>query len=161
MTASPGHRGARVLATRARSVLSRRGRERGSAAIFTVLFTSVVLMLAALVIDGGMAISQRERAMDVAEQAARKVSDDTDEEALRDGRVVINGGGCWEKAEQVAEAFGAGEITSCHVDGGAEVTVGVRIHYRPVLLGLFTTRTFTATGSATAHPEAGINTGGN
>ncbi|MQS08204.1 TadE/TadG family type IV pilus assembly protein, partial [Streptomyces alkaliphilus] len=57
--------------------------DRGSGAIIAVFFAVVVLGLAAFIVDGGMAIAQRERAMDIAEQAARYAAQDLDEETLR------------------------------------------------------------------------------
>ncbi|OIV35649.1 hypothetical protein BIV57_20445 [Mangrovactinospora gilvigrisea] len=136
-----------------------RDRERGSAAIFTILITLVTLGLAALVVDGGLAIAQRERAMDIAEQSARKVADNIDIDTWRaSGRLVIKDGDCGGQAAAIASGFhvGSAAITTCSVSADA-VTVGVRITYRPVLLGFFTNSAFTASGTATAHPEAGIN----
>lgn len=46
-------------------------RERGSVAMYVVLFTPAVFLLAGLLVDGGLAIHARQRAADMAEQAAR------------------------------------------------------------------------------------------
>ena len=46
-------------------------RERGSVAVFTVVFAVAVVFLTALIVDGGIAMNARERAADIAEQAAR------------------------------------------------------------------------------------------
>ncbi|MFD0070515.1 pilus assembly protein TadG-related protein, partial [Streptomyces sp. NPDC127574] len=58
---------ARVWAAARRVRLDDRGSGAGAVIIFALLFLS----LSAFVIDGGMSISKRERAADIAEQAAR------------------------------------------------------------------------------------------
>jgi len=45
--------------------------DRGSVAVFTAVFAFVVLLLLGLLVDGGNDLNARERAADVAEQAAR------------------------------------------------------------------------------------------
>ncbi|MGH3251917.1 MAG: pilus assembly protein TadG-related protein [Trebonia sp.] len=45
--------------------------DRGSVAVFTAVFAFAVLLLIGLLVDGGDALNARERAADVAEQAAR------------------------------------------------------------------------------------------
>ena len=52
--------------------------DRGSGAGAVIIFALVFLSLAAFVIDGGMSISKRERAADIAEQAARYAAQDID-----------------------------------------------------------------------------------
>ncbi|MCP9950632.1 TadE family protein [Actinomadura madurae] len=61
----------------------RHGRDRGTIAMYTVLFTPIVLLLAGLLVDGGLAIHARQRAADVAEQAARAGANQIDTAALR------------------------------------------------------------------------------
>ena len=50
----------------------RAGRDRGTFSMFTVLFVPMVLLFAGLLFDGGLAIHARQRALDIAEQAACK-----------------------------------------------------------------------------------------
>lgn len=130
------------------------GGEQGTLSAFVVLFTITVVLLAGLVVDGGMAISKRERAADIAEQAARRVADDIDEEELRQGNVVVRAGAC-AKAGELAAAMDEGTVTGCSVNGN-EVTVRVQISYAPALLGLIMRGSFVANASATARPAAGI-----
>jgi Flp pilus assembly protein TadG len=130
------------------------GGERGSLSVFVVLFAVTVVLLAGLVVDGGMAISKRERAADIAEQAARRVADDIDEEELRQGNVVVRDGAC-ARAGELAAAMDEGTITGCNVAGN-EATVAVRIRYAPALLGLIMNGSFVANASATARPAVGI-----
>jgi Flp pilus assembly protein TadG len=47
------------------------GADRGSVAVFTAAFAVTVLLLIGLLVDGGNTLNARERAADVAEQAAR------------------------------------------------------------------------------------------
>ncbi|WP_165988203.1 pilus assembly protein TadG-related protein [Streptomyces sp. YIM 98790] len=141
---------------------ARRDRDRGSGAILVVLFAVVVLLLAAFVVDGGLSIASRERAADIAEQAARYAAQDIDEEALRagDGSVApINIGNC---GARVAEFVAGIELTSAEISGsdcrqGAgpnQVEVFIDVTYRPVFGGLLF-QTLTVTGTATAEAQTG------
>ena len=59
------------------------GSERGSIAVFTVVFAIAVIFLTALILDGGVAMNAKERAADIAEQAARAAAGNIDVKALR------------------------------------------------------------------------------
>lgn len=74
--------------------------ERGSVAVFTAVFAFAVLALLAVLVDGGSALSARERAADIAEQAARAAVTDLSIPALRDvpAEVAID----WNTACQYA-----------------------------------------------------------
>jgi Flp pilus assembly protein TadG len=74
--------------------------ERGSVAVFTAVFAFAVLLLLAVLVDGGSTLSARERAADIAEQAARAAVTDLSVPALRDQppQVVID----WTTACQYA-----------------------------------------------------------
>ena len=61
-------------------------RERGSVAVFTVVFAVAVVFLTALIVDGGIAMNAKERAADIAEQAARAAAGNIDIAQLRTGR---------------------------------------------------------------------------
>ena len=52
--------------------------ERASIAVFTVVFAVAVVLLTALIVDGGIAMNAKERAADIAEQAARAAAGDID-----------------------------------------------------------------------------------
>lgn len=74
---------------RARARERRRG-ESGSVAFIVVMWSLVVVALAGLVIDGSLMISQKERAADLASQAARAQAENVDLNALRsNGDVLI------------------------------------------------------------------------
>jgi Flp pilus assembly protein TadG len=68
-----------------RRALRRRARasDRGSAALFVAVFAPAMLFLAGLVIDGGSALEAKQRASDIAEQAARAAAGQCDVALLR------------------------------------------------------------------------------
>lgn len=57
--------------------------DRGSAALFVAIFAPAMIFLAGLVIDGGAALEVRQRAADIAEQAARAAGSQCDVARLR------------------------------------------------------------------------------
>src|SRR5258708_37280510 len=74
---------------------TRADRERGSVAVFTVVFAIAVVFLTALILDGGVAMNAKERAASIAEQAARAAADNIDIAALRStGVAAIGPGAC-------------------------------------------------------------------
>ncbi|MFD0685427.1 TadE/TadG family type IV pilus assembly protein [Actinomadura fibrosa] len=133
------------------------GRDRGSVAMYAVLFTPVVFMLAGLLVDGGLAIHARQRAADMAEQAARAGANEIDTDALREtGKPVIDPGRARGAACDLLAAYGEQVSASrCDADG-QEVDVTVEIKVRPQLLGIIPGfGEFTMTSSATARPVTG------
>lgn len=135
--------------------------DRGSGAVVVILFALVVLALAAFVVDGGLSIAQRERAADIAEQAARYAAQDLDEEALREGgsqEAPINYGNCGSRVDEYARSVG---LTGSDLAGSRclprppdEVEVEIQLTYRPVFTGFFYDRAITVTGTATAESMA-------
>lgn len=68
----------------------RRRDESGSVAFIVVMWSVVVVVLAGLVIDGSLMISQKERAADLASQAARAQAENLNQNVLRStGKAVI------------------------------------------------------------------------
>jgi Flp pilus assembly protein TadG len=128
-----------------------------------VFFALVVLGLAAFVVDGGLAISQRERAMDIAEQAARYAAQDLDEAALREGQrpAPINFGNCENRIAEYAESVGmsADDIAASYCDDAGtavnQVTVRIRLTYRPVFSGILFSEPLQVWGEATAEAQTG------
>lgn len=150
----------------------RLGDDRGSLTLAVVLWTPVVMLLAAFVVDMGFLISQRDRAADLADQAARRVADDLDPGALRatpQSYVVqtdADGVHCLTDARNYLAASGvdaATEVSDCTVQTGAgagnpaNVTVTVTVHltYKPLFAGLVMAGPVTVTGKGTAHPVIG------
>ena len=139
-----------------------RARDRGSAALFVAIFAPAMLFLAGLVIDGGAALEVRQRAADIAEQAARAAGQECDVGLLRsvsECRITSrsaaeaaatpylqnNGVTAWQ-----LELFDPPPGTTGQFYG---VRVTVTIRFRTTLLGIVPgndTMTITQTGEAVA-----------
>lgn len=139
--------------------------EQGSYTFAVVFWALMTMLLAGLVVDGGLSITERQRAGDVAEQAAREGANDLDRDHLRVGTYQLAGDACTQAARVVtASGLAAGAITGCDTAATLtlptgvvvpEVTVQIHIHYSPILLGMFVQTQFDAYASATAHPQPG------
>jgi Flp pilus assembly protein TadG len=137
--------------------------EEGTISMFTVFFTMVVFLLAGLLVDGGLAIHARQRAADIAEEAARAGANNIDINALRaHGKVQIiedgpNGTTC-AKARTLINAYTANIIAStCATPAGANrVDVTVTISAPLQFLSIFNNfQSFVMTGKASAQPQTG------
>lgn len=131
--------------------------DRGTIAMYTVLFTPIVLMLAGLLVDGGLAIHARQRAADLAEQAARAGANQIDTDALRaTGEPVLDPGRARAAACDMLGAAGTQVAASqCDADQ-QQVTVTVEITVRPQILGIIPgLGSFTLSATETAHPVTG------
>jgi Flp pilus assembly protein TadG len=143
--------------------------ERGSVTVFTAVFAIAVIFLLALILDGGSALNAKERAMDIAGQAARAAADTINVGVLRtSGRAVIGPGACTAAASLVR---GYGQVLSNGLDkvtstsmvrctappGSEQATVLVTVSTRPLIPGVFAG--FHESAQATATPECGINQG--
>jgi Flp pilus assembly protein TadG len=143
-------------------VPDRGARERGSAALFVAIFAPAMIFLAGLVIDGGAALEVRQRAADIAEQAARAAGQECDVGLLRSASE------CRITSQPAAEAAAGPYLDNNGVTdwklalfdpvpGAADQFYGVRvtvtIEFRTTLLGLvpaYQTLTITQTGEAVA-----------
>ena len=67
------------------------GGERGSITVFVVVFAIAVVFLTGLILDGGIALNARERAVDMAGQAARAAAGDIDLTTLEAGASPSSG----------------------------------------------------------------------
>lgn len=136
---------------------SARDGDRGSIAVFTAVFAIGVLLLVAVLVDGGRALNARERAADMAEQAAHAAVTDLSTASLRSGTVAIDWGTACGYAQQSVQAYAAtaggvtsAQMTSCGAGANARTaTITVRVTAAPVFPG-FPTMTMSATQSATA-----------
>jgi Flp pilus assembly protein TadG len=142
--------------------------------VFTVVFAIAVIFLLGLIVDGGIAMNAKERAADIAGQAARAAADDVDVATLRTGQAVsINTEtACHPTADRLISAYTTGLGSSGGVDhvlsaimtgcalsnAGRTATVTVRIKTSPLLPGVL--GGFTETAQASATVECGINQGG-
>lgn len=145
-------------------IASRRRRldDRGSGAGAVIIFAIVFLSLSAFVIDGGLSISKRERAADIAEQAARYAAQDIDKEALYDnqgGPAPINYQNCDARVKAFAREMdmtGADiAATHCVAANAQQVEVEVQLTYRPVFTGMFYGGDVVVHGQAVAENEVG------
>ncbi|MEW2523264.1 pilus assembly protein TadG-related protein [Streptomyces sp. NPDC047071] len=154
---------ARADAARTRPWLdARRARldDRGSGAGAVIVFALVFLTLAAFVIDGGMSISKRERAADIAEQAARYAAQDIDREGLYAGEEApIRYENCGARVRKFAQEMGLRgadvAATHCVSADARQVEVEVQMTYSPVFTGLFYGGDVVVHGRATAENQVG------
>jgi len=68
--------------------------DRGSVSLWLIIFAFAVLVLLGFVVDGGQYMNARERAADIAQQAARAAVDDLNTGQLRHGDFVIPAAAC-------------------------------------------------------------------
>ena len=134
------------------------GDDRGAAAVMLVLLTPVFFALAGLVLDGGRAITARQGAADLAEQAARAGVNALDVSTLRASGVdTVDPDAARNAACRYLTAAAPGAGCSVTVTG-ARVRVTVTTRTSTVLLGLIGVDSFHAAGSATATPVRGVLT---
>jgi hypothetical protein len=136
-------------------------RDQGTVAMFTAIFALFVILLAGLLVDGGLAIHARERAADIAEQAARAGADDIDVARLREtGEPKINTGTACGKARGLADDY-TDQIDAWQCGATEdEVQVTITIPVQPQLLNILPgLGEFRMTSTASAHPERGNDEG--
>jgi hypothetical protein len=141
-----------------RGRLASPGGDRGSIALFVVIFSLAVLLLASMLADVGGAMSDRERAADAAEQAARAAADSVDLSGLRTGKVSIDlATGCIRARQLLRQYANQNNLrlteSSCVPDPPAKVTVGVTVVTRPVLLPMSFTMTVAESACAEIEEE--------
>jgi Flp pilus assembly protein TadG len=126
--------------------------------MFTVIFAFFVLVLAGLLVDGGLAIHARQRAADIAEQAARAAADDIDVAHLRTtGEARINRATACGRAFRLLRAYPEVSARDCAVPAVNRATVRVTIEVKLQLLSIVPGfDTFTMDSEATAEPQPGI-----
>ncbi|MFH8989194.1 TadE/TadG family type IV pilus assembly protein [Streptomyces sp. NPDC017940] len=135
--------------------------DRGSGAGAVIVFALVFLTLSAFIIDGGLSISKRERAADIAEQAARYAAQDLDTEGLYEGAegAPINYENCGARVRKFAREMGLTgpdvAATHCVTATAEQVEVEVQMTYSPVFTGMFFGGDVTVRGRAAAENEVG------
>ncbi|OIK01199.1 TadE/TadG family type IV pilus assembly protein [Streptomyces monashensis] len=136
--------------------------DRGSGAGAVIIFALVFLSLAAFVIDGGLSISKRERAADIAEQAARYAAQDIDKNALYEnqgGAAPIKYQDCDARVKAFAREMGMSTAdigaTHCVAADTEQVEVEVQLTYQPVFTGLFYGGDVVVHGRSVAKNEVG------
>ena len=127
--------------------------EAGMVTAFVVVFTLALVVMAGLVLDGGLALSAKVQAIDDAQAAARAGAQAIDIPLYRStGQITLDA----QQATQDAEGFLArsGHTGTVTVDG-EQVTVTVTIHQPTQILSLVGIGQLTETGTGTATAEQG------
>lgn len=151
-----------------------RSGDQGSVAVFTVVFAVAVIFLLALIVDGGNAMNARERAADIAGQAARAAADDISPATLRSATLSgnalpIDWGSACGYAQQVVQKYGAGlagttvTMSACpgQKSSATQAAITVQVTTRPLIGGgILGTFTETATGTATTECGNAVQQGG-
>ena len=133
--------------------------ERGVVSVIVVLLAGAMFAVAGLVWDGGRAITARQHAADLAEQAARAGANDLDVNAVRaSGSDVIDAPRAIADACRYVQVAAPGSGCSASATGSG-VTVHVTTHTPTVLLGIVGLSSLTTHGYATASAVRGVITG--
>jgi len=118
--------------------------------VLTVLLVPTLLLASGLVLDGGAALSTKDRALGEAAEAARAGADALDVIAYRQtGRAVVDPARARAAAEKYLAATGDRYTVTASADA---VTVTVRADYRTQLLNVGGLGVIHVAGQATAHP---------
>lgn len=128
--------------------------ERGRVTAFVVVMTAAVLAFAGLVLDGGLALAAKVRAVGEAQEAARAGAQAIDLSAYRaDGTLRL----VPAQAEDLARHYlvAAGETGTVTVNGNT-VIVTVTATQRTEILDLIGVNSISVSGQGSAHPERGI-----
>jgi Flp pilus assembly protein TadG len=129
-------------------------RDEGSATAFTVVIVPALLLVAGLVLDLGLAMNARVRALAVAEEAARAGAGALDPAQLRHGdRPTLDP----VRAQAAARSFlaAAGDEGTVTATTGL-VTVTIKAYQHAELLRLIGINGFDIGGTATAVPATSI-----
>ena len=129
--------------------MSPRDRDAGSVTIVMLLLAVALFAVCGLVIDGGRAITARQRAANHAEQAARAGAAALSEQALRGGWLRPDPAAA--RAAALAFLRRTGEVGTVTVTGD-RVTVQILTSIRTGLLGLIGKNRFDVVATGTARP---------
>jgi Flp pilus assembly protein TadG len=126
----------------------------GSITVLVVFLALSLVLVAGLVFDAGGALTDRQRAADIAEEAARYAADQV-VPAPPGVTPLINTG----QAQAAGERFLAQEGVHGSVDASpTQVTVTVTIEHHTALLSAAGQDPLTVTGTSTATPLSGLKT---
>jgi Flp pilus assembly protein TadG len=129
-------------------------RDRGAVTAIVAVFLVGLMAAAALVYDGGRAITAKRRAINQAEQAARAGARAIDPGALRAGQPErVDVAAANEQAKAYLDSVGASGTVGVK---GATVEVTVTYRQPTLLLGLVGVDSFSGTGSADALSVRGV-----
>lgn len=130
--------------------------EEGMVTAFVVIFTFALLLLAGLVIDGGLTLSARAQAIDEAQAAARAGAQQINLAVFRStGQITLEPDQAARAAQSYLAATGhAGTVTVT----GDQVQVAVSITQPMQILGMAGIGHLTVSGHGSALAEEGITT---
>ena len=133
----------------------RRGRgEEGTVTAFVVVFAFALVLLAGLVIDGGLAFAAKVQAIDEAQAAARAGAQAIDIPLFRStGEVVLDPAAATQAAESYLAASAHTGTVRVH---GDQVTVTVSITQPMQVLSIAGLGHLTVTGTGSAVAEHGV-----
>jgi Flp pilus assembly protein TadG len=128
--------------------------ESGQVTAFVVVFVAALLLMAGLVIDGGLSLAAKIRAIDEAQAAARAGAQSLDLRAYRiSNTVTLDPARATAAAQSFLAATGdGGQIRVA----GDRVTVTVSITQPMQILGLVGIHSLTVTGSGSATAVRGV-----
>src|SRR3954447_9457070 len=123
--------------------------ERGSISIWLAVSTFVMMMLVGLAVDLGGQVHAKERAHDIAAEAARAGGEEVQAApAIKGQYVAVDAAAARNAAEDYLAASGVtGSVT---VTGGDTITVNVTDTYTPKFLSFIGIGNLTVTGHASA-----------
>ena len=125
--------------------------ESGMVTAFVVVFTLAILVMAGLVLDGGLALSAKVQAIDDAQAAARAGAQAIDIPTYRaSGQITLDPAQATADAERYLAAAGH---TGTVVVNGEQVTVTVTVTQATQILDLAGVDHLTETGTGTATAE--------
>ncbi|MEC3974326.1 hypothetical protein [Amycolatopsis sp. H20-H5] len=129
--------------------------EDGRVTAFVVVFVAAVIAFSGLVLDGGLALAGKVRAIGEAQEAARAGAQAIDLSAYRsNGALRLVPGQASTLARQYLAAAGRNGTVSVT---GNTVAVTVTDIHRSILLGVVGVHSISSSASATAQPERGVN----
>ena len=128
--------------------------EEGQTTAFVVTFFAALILLAGLVLDGGLALDAKLRALNTAESAARAGAQAIDPGVFRrSGEVVLDPARARAAARDYLTVTGhTGSVTVA----GDRVTVTVRVTQPAQILRIAGIDSFHMSGTATATAQPGI-----
>ena len=128
--------------------------ERGQISAFLVAGVTGLLVMAGLVLDGGLALAAKVEAISQAQEAARAGAQQLDLTAYRnDGTLTLDPAAATTAAQRYLNAAGAtGTVTVA----GNTITVSVTAVQQTQLLGLAGIDAFTVEGTGSAQPHRNV-----
>jgi Flp pilus assembly protein TadG len=126
--------------------------EEGSLALFLAVVVTAAFIMAGLVLDVGGALNSRERAADIAGQAARAGANALTGSSLRTGTgtLAVGSAGAKSAAQQVINLSGPGAVTGGVTVTGNTVSVKVTVTHAAAILSLIGVHDLSQTATATA-----------